>query len=223
MDAAGLELRMLCHYMDDPDYTRILLEGDIHTHNQRLAGLPDRDSAKTFIYAHNYGAGDAKLGSIVDPDASFEAKKSIGTRLRSKFMTRTPALRLLLNEVQSKAKRMGFLRGLDGRKLWVRESYRALNTLLQGAGSVIMKESTVLQWKEVIGDDLDWRLYMVGDYRAYPVLHVHDETQNCVEGSFVEEFKEISERAIYQAGVNFNYKCPLAGEAKEGLTWAETH
>ena len=30
-----------------------------------LAGLDTRDQAKTFIYAFLYGAGDAKVGSIV--------------------------------------------------------------------------------------------------------------------------------------------------------------
>ena len=225
-DASGLELRNLAHYMaayDSGRYARVILEADIHTENQEAAGLPTRDHAKTFIYAHNYGAGDAKLGHIVDPDASYEKKKAEGTKLRQKFMTRIPALRILIDEVQRKAKRAGYLRGLDGRKLWVREHYRALNTLLQGAGSVIMKEATVLQWKEVIGNELDWRSYISGNYRAYPVLHIHDETQTCVREDYVETFKEIAERAIHQAGLNFNYQCPLEGEAKEGLTWAETH
>lgn len=48
-DASGLELRMLAHYMNDPEYTEVLLDGDIHSHNQRLAGLDTRESAKTFI------------------------------------------------------------------------------------------------------------------------------------------------------------------------------
>ena len=48
-DASGLELRMLCHYMNDPEYTEALLSGDIHSMNQELAGLPTRDNAKTFI------------------------------------------------------------------------------------------------------------------------------------------------------------------------------
>ena len=64
-DASGLELRMLCHYMNDSEYTEILLNEDIHTYNQTLAQLPTRDDAKTFIYALLYGAGDTKLGRII--------------------------------------------------------------------------------------------------------------------------------------------------------------
>lgn len=48
-DLAGIEARMLAHYMDDPDYTNEVLNGDIHTTNQIAAGLPTRDSAKTFF------------------------------------------------------------------------------------------------------------------------------------------------------------------------------
>lgn len=48
-DVAGLELRMLGHHMGDKEYIDLILHGDIHSHNQQLAGLPTRDNAKTFI------------------------------------------------------------------------------------------------------------------------------------------------------------------------------
>ena len=76
-DASGLELRMLAHYMQDAEYIKVVTEGsskdgtDVHTVNQRAAGLATRDNAKTFIYAFLYGAGDSKIGSI----------RSIGMRM----------------------------------------------------------------------------------------------------------------------------------------------
>jgi DNA polymerase-1 len=72
MDASGLELRMLAHYMNDKDYTNEILTGDIHTANQLASGLETRDQAKTFIYAFLYGAGDSKIGSIVGGTAILE-------------------------------------------------------------------------------------------------------------------------------------------------------
>lgn len=51
-DASGLELRCLAHYMASYDggaYAKELLSGDIHSLNQKAAGLPTRDNAKTFI------------------------------------------------------------------------------------------------------------------------------------------------------------------------------
>ena len=53
-DASGLELRCLAHYMaryDNGKYGKVILEGDIHTENQKAAELPERSQAKRFIYA----------------------------------------------------------------------------------------------------------------------------------------------------------------------------
>lgn len=49
-DASGIQLRVLAHYMNDPEYTKTLLEGDIHTFNQKALGehCRDRPTAKTF-------------------------------------------------------------------------------------------------------------------------------------------------------------------------------
>lgn len=49
VDVSGLELRMLAHYMNDPAYSKEIVEGDVHTTNQEAAGLSTRDQAKTFI------------------------------------------------------------------------------------------------------------------------------------------------------------------------------
>ena len=84
IDASGLELRMLAHYMDDEDYTNEILNGDIHTANQRAAQLSTRPLAKTFIYAFLYGAGDAKIGAIVGGNSG------TGRRLKERFLTNTP-------------------------------------------------------------------------------------------------------------------------------------
>ena len=60
IDASGLELRILSHYMNNKEYINEVINGDIHTTNQTLAGLESRDTAKTFIYAFIYGAGNKK-------------------------------------------------------------------------------------------------------------------------------------------------------------------
>jgi DNA polymerase I len=119
---------MLAHYMDDEAYTYELLNGDIHTSNQNLAGLKSRNQAKTFIYALLYGAGDAKLGSVVGGNTRD------GTQLRERFFDNLPAFKTLKDRV-ARASKKGYLKGLDGRKLFVRSEHSALNTLLQGAGS----------------------------------------------------------------------------------------
>ncbi len=215
-DASGLELRNLAHYMfryDGGKYAEVILNGDIHTENQQAAGLPTRDSAKTFIYAHNYGAGDAKLGSIVRADATEALQKAEGRKLRSDFMAKLPALANLVRAVKATAKARGYIIGLDGRRLYVHSDHVALNVLLQGAGSVFMKKATVIACKEIRRRMLDAKL----------ILHVHDEFQFEVADGDVEEVKPILEKAMELAGEFFNYNIKMEGVAVDGANWYETH
>ena len=105
-DASGLELRCLAHYMNDTNFTEEVLTGDVHTANQKAAGLKTRDQAKTFIYAFLYGAGPAKIGKVVGGSAS------TGQRLISKFLSNMPALKRLRSNV-SEAAQAGTIKGLD--------------------------------------------------------------------------------------------------------------
>jgi DNA polymerase-1 len=68
LDFSGLELRVLGHYLhnyDNGNFSKTLLEDDIHTANQKATGLATRAKAKTFIYAFIYGCGDKKLSEIL--------------------------------------------------------------------------------------------------------------------------------------------------------------
>lgn len=213
-DASGLELRMLSHYLftyDGGRYRDILLEDDIHTANQQAAGLSSRDDAKTFIYAFIYGAGDAKLGSIVEPKASESRQGRIGADLRRSFLSKTAGLGQLISDVQRTFKRRRYLIGLDGRYLHARSAHSCLNTLLQGGGAIIMKEATVLQWEKT------------QDLGAEPALHVHDEYQMLVPEDNAERAGEQMVNAIVQSGLNFKLNCPLDGEYQIGNDWSETH
>lgn len=212
MDADGLELRMLAHYMNDKDYIKAVVNGrkedktDAHSVNQRAAGLATRDQAKVFIYAFLYGAGDGKIGSIVGQS------KSAGRSLKAKFLRATPALGRLKKRV-SQAARRGWLQGLDGRRIIVRSEHAALNSLLQGAGAVVMKEALVLLDLWASAEGLDYKF----------VGNIHDEVQAQVHERDAERFAELAEAAMVQAGKNFNLRCPLAGTAVIGTTWYDTH
>ena len=206
IDASGLELRMLAHYMDDAAYTAEILSGDIHTANMKAAGLTERNQAKTFIYAFLYGAGAAKIGSVVG-GGSRE-----GQMLIDSFLTNTPALKKLRATVEREAA-SGVLTGLDGRKLRVRSAHSALNTLLQGAGAVVMKQALVFLSQSIEEARIP----------ASVVANVHDEWQVEVSEWFAESVGCLGVAAIEKAGKHFNMKCPLSGEFKIGNNWAETH
>jgi len=218
VDAFGLELRCLAHYLakyDGGSYAKEILNGDVHTANQRAANLPSRDQAKTFIYAFIYGAGDAKLGSIVQPDSSEDRRRSIGKSLRSSFLAKVSGLGQLIGAVRSAARVDNTLIGIDGRKLHIRAQHVALNTLLQGAGAVIMKQAAINFWDKV----------GLNSNEIVPALAIHDEYQCVVNSSEkrAHHFGQVFVEAIKSAGEDYNFRCPLDGEYKVGKTWAQTH
>ena len=207
IDASGLELRMLAHYMKDDAYTNEVVSGDIHTANQKAAGLQNRNQAKTFIYAFLYGAGDAKIGQIVGAGAKE------GQRLKDTFLKNTPALKELRERIIRIATNSKSLPGLDGRRLQVRSEHAALNTLLQGAGAIVMKQALVNFVTYMDERNIDYRL----------VANVHDEIQCEVKEGYEELAGQLGVKAIEQAGKDFNMRCPLTGEYKCGNNWKETH
>lgn len=207
VDASGLELRMLAHYMNDPAYTDLILNGDIHTYNQEAAGLPTRDNAKTFIYAFLYGAGDEKIGSIIGGSAAQ------GKRIKQRFLTGLPALAKLIQKVQRIAEKNGAIPGLDGRQVRVRSQHAALNTLLQSAGAIVMKQALVIASSKLAAYGYPYKL----------VAQVHDEFQVEVPEQYAHRVGVIFRNSIREAGRALDVRCPMDGEFKIGDSWADTH
>ena len=203
-DASSLELRCLAHYMNDNTFTNEVVNGDVHTANQRNAGLPTRDAAKTFIYALIYGAGPAKIGTIVGGGAG------AGKKVMTKFLSNMPALQKLRDAVD-RAAQSGTIRGLDGRRLVVRQQHAAMNLLLQGAGAIICKT-----WlKNIIRNASSF------DYKL--VASIHDEYQFEVRADQAESFGRLTKDAMKITEAELKVNCPLDSEYKIGNNWAETH
>lgn len=231
IDASGLELRCLAHFMSKYDggaYADVILNGDIHTVNQMAAELPTRDNAKTFIYGFLYGAGDEKIGQIVG------AGKERGKELKKKFLENTPAIAALREGIQQtlvessrwvggeqqvKWKRR-WIKGLDGRKVHVRSPHAALNTLLQSAGALICK-LWIVETEELLlkaGLKHGWD----GDF-AY-MAWVHDEIQvACRTPEIAQQVIDTAQQAMRNVGEHFKFRCRLDTEGKMGPNWAVCH
>jgi len=205
-DLSGIELRCLAHYMQDDNYTKELLDGDIHTANQHAAGLETRAQAKTFIYALLYGAGAAKIGAI----AGGNAKK--GQELIDKFMGNTPKLQQLLLKVQRIASK-GYVPALDGRKIRIRSEHAALNSLLQSCGAIIAKQWCVEAH----------RMLRRANIPVKQVAFVHDEIQMEVPAKYGQTVADIMTRASIKAGNVLGFRIPAESESKIGKTWLDTH
>lgn len=207
-DASGLELRTLAHFLQPFDrgiYIDLILRGDIHTANQKAAGLPNRDTAKTFIYGWIYGAGAAKTGVIVGGGAKE------GKALQNRFMKKFPAIKKLKNQVAGVVERRGYMKGVDGRRLRTRSPHSALNLLLQSSGALLMKRFAIELHDATAHLDRHF------------VLNCHDEIQAEVRDDHVEEYSQACLDSFIKAGEYYNFRIPIDGEVKIGENWKETH
>ena len=207
IDASGLELRMLAHYMKDEAYTNTILEGDIHTANQKAAGLDTRDQAKTFIYAFLYGAGDSKIGSIAGKGAAH------GKKLKKDFLDNVPALKKLKTLIEGIAEKTGTIPALDGRRIRIRKAYSALNFLLQGAGATVMKQALLNGVDSLRAANIPFKI----------VANVHDELQVETPEHFAKAVGIHFRNAIITAGEDLELRCPMDAEYKIGADWSATH
>ena len=206
-DLAGIELRCLAHYLNDQKYTEELIHGDVHTRTQELAGLPDRAGAKTFTYALLYGAGDAKLGTIVGGGAAD------GAAIRARYLRNMPSFANLQRSVTDAA-RTGFIRGIDDRVLRIRSEHAALNTLLQSCAAVVAKRWLIRMYDLLTASRLD----------AAIIAIIHDEL--CIEADAQVDpsvIGQMSKTAVRQAEADLNFNCPLDCDWKAGHTWKDTH
>jgi DNA polymerase-1 len=228
---------MLTHYLaiwDGGQYAEAVIHGsnaegtDAHTRTQKLAGLQNRNSAKSLIYAFLYGAGNQKLAEVHAIDAKDAGLKPMaishpnGKKIRDKLMRGITGLENIIAVSQDRDKRQGWLKGLDGRKIKTNGQHSALNTLLQGAGAIVMKQALVEFHFDIMPKLglVDENLMPVGwNY----VGNIHDEVQMTSAPEIAKQVGEAFEEAIRQAGVTLKLRCPLDGEAMIGDSWADTH
>lgn len=216
----------------------LLPEGTIRDEESFAIHKVFREGTKTFIYAFLYGAGGEKVGSIIleiamDEEAKelgvsvrkqfFKGKrkpsatdlKRVGNGLKRRFLQKTPALKKLIESVQKRAGKQGYLKGLDGRLIHVRSEHSALNTLLQSAGAIVC-----MMWLVEFH-----RLLRERGLKQYvrQMAWVHDEVQLSVKREFAEEVGKVCVEAIKLAGEHFKLRVPLDGEYKIGNNWRECH
>ncbi len=210
-DLAGIELRMLAHYLarfDGGRYAEILINGDIHQTNADKIGI-SRSQVKTVTYAFLYGAGDAKIGYSYDKQFSQSKAKKKGKEIRAAYVDAIPGLKDLLEGVK-KASQRGYVRGLDNRHISVDSQHKALNYLLQGSAAIIAKK-----WMVLANERLP--------EHTNQLAFIHDELQFETKEEQIKDLKFLLELTAQEAGKFYNMRCPVTAEAKHGGTWADVH
>ena len=213
-DLAGIELRMLAHYLaryDSGRYADILLNGDIHQVNADKIGI-SRRLVKTVTYAFLYGAGDQKIGLSYDPSLSSTRAKSKGKEIRAAYVEAIPGLDSLLAAVKAAGDR-GFVKAIDGRRVPLDSPHKALNFLLQGSAAALAKRWLVLNQENINN------LQLCCSQLAF----VHDELQFECSPEHVNQLSNSLTTTATDAGRYYNLRIPIEAEATAGDSWAATH
>ena len=193
-DLSGLELRCLANNLNDNgEYAKQILEGDIHSYNAKAFGV-DRPTAKTAIYSLIFGAGNPRLGAVVGGGAKE------GAKLKEAYDKAVPAFAELKRNLARAAKR-GYLKGIDGRHLYLRSERNALSQLLQGSGAIICKK-----WVQLVHKELKQKY----GRDAQIIAWVHDEVQiACKTLEISHGVQTITKRLATESGVAFKTKIPI--------------
>jgi DNA polymerase I-like protein with 3'-5' exonuclease and polymerase domains len=211
-DLAGIELRMLAHYLaryDGGRYGDVLLNGDIHQENADKIGI-SRRLVKTVTYAFLYGAGDIKIGLSYDPQLSTQAAKKKGVEIRQAYMDAIPGLETLVTAVKSKAE-SGYINLCDGRRCAVDGSHKALNYLLQGSAGIVAK-----RWMVINHDN-------TRELCCSQLAFIHDELQFECDSGHVDKLRTSLVRSAEKAGEYYNLRIKIEAEAQQGNNWSEVH
>ena len=217
VDAEGIQLRILAHYMDDPVFIEALVNGDkdagtdAHTLNARVLGV-ERARAKTFIYAWLLGASvsSGKIPNILGCSKS-EAKKKV-----EYFLEAYPGLKKLKQYDIPRDATNGYFIGLDGRLVACTSEHLMLSGYLQNGESLVMKTACRMWYDRLVRKEKQPILF---------VDDVHDEWQTEINGDreLAEYVAKVQMDSIVQAGIELGVKCPLAGSYKIGTNWSMTH
>jgi hypothetical protein len=254
-DESGLENRVAGHYtfpIDKGEYAKMVVEGDCHGNfREYLVAVmgkkcPEvfkdpkegRNVSKSMAYAIMYGASGAKVGVVAG------VSEKLGKTLLTLFWKSNTALAQLKEVCSDMHDDVGYIIGIDGRKVTTRSGHSVMNCLFQSAGSIIFKIATVVtKWKDpslesliVYHDELQTQvkkeeveiherlsekelteLTRMG--KIYSVPELAEEGYECKYHRHGEMFVKASKYAGRLLGTNVEF----TAEYKIGSNWANTH
>ena len=212
-DSAGNQMRALCHYIGDDEFTKEVTSGDIHSYNASILGS-SRGDAKRWLYAYLFGGGGKKLGTILTgkPDAK------VGMESKDKYQSAIPGLakvKAKLDTIFNKTQNgygSAFIPALDGRRVYVTSAHQSLNYLLQSAEAITCKAAISYAMKMISQEKLD----------AYPVIFYHDEMAWVAHVAHAERVKQICIEAFREAPKTYGVTC-MDGDGIIGDCYADVH
>jgi DNA polymerase-1 len=111
----------------------------------------------------------------------------------------------------------GWIRGLDGRPIFIEHEHTVLVFMLQSDEAIMMQLALVLLHNRLTELGWEW-----GKDFAF-VANIHDEYQCEVREDLVQQYVKISNRAIVKASELLKCSVLAQGDSAVGSNWYETH
>lgn len=216
-DSSGNQMRALCHYLKNDEFTREVIDGDVHQRNADTLSTVypcTRGNAKPFLYAFLFGGGLEKLGLIL----TGKRDAATGKKAKKSFVEGTPGLKRLIDRLMEIVKvseardRRASIPALDGRRIYLDSGHKALNYLLQSAEGITCKAAVAYTMEKFKEESID----------ARPLIFYHDEMQWAVKEEHAERAAEIMAESFREAPKWYDVVC-MDGESMIGNNWFETH
>ena len=174
-DYSQLELRLGTAYANEESLKTVFAEGrDIFDEMSAQLGMTRQDT-KTLVYSMQYGAGEKRIMAAFGVDQP-EAK-----RLRENYFNTYPRFKALSDAAADRAAQLGRVKIWSGRYRhfqYPSESYKALNSIIQGGAADIVERIMVRAFDQI--DNEDCRL----------LLQVHDSLMWEIKTDKVPEYME---------------------------------
>ena len=213
-DSAGNQLRGLCHYVRNDNFTTEVIHGDQHQRNADTLGC-SRPVAKSYLYAYLFGAGDGKLGQVL----TGKNNPKVGKDSKIKFSKSIKGLNELRGKLSDVWKRTKFNQGegwfpaLDGRPIFSNSEHQCLNYLLQSAEAITCKAAISYAMGKIKEEGL----------RAEPRIFYHDEQAWQSHPEDARRVGEILRESFTVGPQGFNVECMEGGDYVTGSNYSEVH
>ena len=172
-DYSQLELRLGTAYAGEEELKKVFNEGrDIFDEMSKQLGMSRQDT-KTLVYSMQYGAGEKRIM------AAFGVDQPTARELRENYFRTYPRFKNLSDQATAMAERNGKVKIWSGRYRHFphrNESYKALNSIIQGGAADIVERIMVRAFEEI--DNPECQL----------LLQVHDSLLWEIKTDKLEEY-----------------------------------
>lgn len=221
-DSSGNQARGLAHYLQDTDYTDILLNGDIHQYNadkltevlknMKIDKQVPRSAAKRVLYAFLFGASGEKLWLYI-----FGALNEQGKALKKGFVKAVPGFKKLIEKlakIYSETKKYGdgYIPGIAGNRIYVDSYHKLLVYLLQSCEKATCSAAIMLIMQNLEKANIPY----------IPLIYYHDEADFMVPEEYAEDAARIGKEAFKEGPKLYGIDI-MDGSGKIGDTWYDVH